>query len=252
MNRNKKLIANAHAASKQAVARARRNRSAAVRDDESVGIGGCSGCGGSTCGTGRGSGAGDCGSGSACGPHVGKCYHQLAERCGARLTWASGADLAVAAGGVVTIRPTMNNADYFAPVFCRLTGRSAADPTVRIPWQLTAVSIGNTPQECSHVTAPVAATAVTGVSTESYDVFTVDGKATVQFPGIFVRWGIFSINSLSKTLVLNGFSYAGAAAAIDARAEIWGYCLDSIPCNWKKGEYPGDHNAPDKDMKEAA
>ena len=203
-------------------------------DDPALGVGACA-----------------CDVRPSCGPvqsaaYAGACYERMAEMQGCPLSALGGGQINVAAGGAINFQMQIDNSDYFAPVFARLSGRSNADPTVRIPWKMTSVRIGNVPQECYDVTNPTAATETRGVWSESYDTFSVDGKTTTVQPGIRVRWGIFSLNTLSKSLDITGFSHPNAQAAIDVSLELFGYCIDQIPCNWKRGHYPGDSACPDK------
>lgn len=209
--------------------------------EEDLGVGGCGACD-------TGGGGGQCSTrvptvGAA---YAGACYEKAAAMMGCPLSAVAGGQLAIAAGGAISFTIPIDNSDYFAPVFCRLSGRSAADPTARIPWKMTDIRIGNVPQECYSVTAPDPATEVRGVWSESYDTFSVDGKTTTVQPGIRVRWGCFSLNTLSKSLRVTGFSAPGAAAAIDVNMELWGYCIDKVPFNnCPKGKYPGDHAEPE-------
>lgn len=179
------------------------------------------------------------------GDYAGACYERMAMVRGCPLSAVAGGQINIAAGGAINFQVQIDNSDYFAPVFARLSGRSNADPTVRIPWKMTSVRIGNVPQECYDVTSPVAATETRGVWSEAYDTFSVDGKTNTVQPGIRVRWGIFSLNTLSKSLDITGFSHANAQAAIDVSLELWGYCIDDT-CGWKRGVYPGDAATPPK------
>jgi hypothetical protein len=164
---------------------------------------------------------------------INSCYHRVAEELGCPMKVASGGDLGVVGGTIVTIRVQPTQSDYFLPVAVRLVVRDSTAPDILRFFLLTAVTVKNHPQENFHEVAPDATT-VQGVDSSSYNTKT-QGDQTL---GVAVAWGPFSRTALADNLVLTGFSRYLPGVIIDARAEVHGYELERLPERWKCGVHP--------------
>lgn len=179
----------------------------------------------------------------ACSPPVAPascndCYHEVAQRYRCPITVVSGGLPAVVGQEQFSfgVEPSLSN--YFLPLRVRLSARTREDLTQTMLWRLTAVLVKKFPQESYHEPNPDADTVV-GVESVAYD-----GVTSGKMPGFEVAWGPFARSALADNLELFGWSPHDVGTTISPRAEIWGYCIDTLPDGWKCGQHPGMKEPP--------
>lgn len=260
--RSKRQLDARHAAD-QAVLAARARRAQQAIDPRTIrpptpeeieqfAVGGCAGgCQPTAAATGTATAAGTssmaCHPAPTCEPQVpicrptsiNDCYHELASKHGCPLKVASGGELRINGQSRIEFQVEPTQSNYFLPVAVRLSGRASDDPDQLRVWLLTAVMVKNHPQENYHEPNPDALTVV-GVESVAYD-----GKTAGDVPGFEIAWGPFSRAAQADNLVLIGWNPYPAGFPLNARAELWGYEIESLPRGWKCGHHPGRTPMPD-------
>ncbi|MEX1365182.1 MAG: hypothetical protein AB1Z98_18790 [Nannocystaceae bacterium] len=166
------------------------------------------------------------------------CYHEVAQKYGCPLKVASGGVIGVDGQARIAFRVEPVQSNYFLPIAVRLTGRSRDDPDQLLIWRLTAVMVKNQPQENYHEPNPSVDTVV-GVESVAYD-----GRTAGEVPAYEVGWGPFSRSAMADHLELVGWNGYPAGVFMTARAEIWGYPINTLPEGWSCGTHPGPTASP--------